>query len=78
MHNAFYKTPNFADDANYMCKNEKKNNLDFSIAKEQSAIDIPELPPDNEMIKVMASCHSLTKLNDQLAGDPMVRNLLIS
>lgn len=41
-------------------------------------IDVHNLQYDNFLIQAMATCHSLTRINGELNGDPLDLNMFIS
>ncbi|KAI6224422.1 Cation-transporting ATPase [Aphelenchoides fujianensis] len=45
--------------------------LDYEFGEEATELHMDELPRDGELVKAVASCHSLTRIDNQLCGDPL-------
>ncbi|VDK48570.1 unnamed protein product, partial [Cylicostephanus goldi] len=41
------------------------------FTEEKAEMDPADLPSDGELITAIATCHSLTKINGELHGDPL-------
>lgn len=60
---AVYPTPKIPGD--------RKDGHDVEFGNELSEFHLDELPRNGELVKAVASCHSLTRIDNVLCGDPL-------